>query len=64
MSVYDKAGKLVSATYGATVLYASGEEKEYSMNIAVSDTNIGAVRLYTWEDMSVIKPHTDYYIVK
>ncbi len=64
MSVYDKAGKLISTTAGDTISYAGGEEKDYSMNIAVSDTNIGAVKLYTWEDMSSIKPHTDYYIVK
>ena len=64
LGVYDKTGKLVSATVGEKVTYLAGEEKDYKMNISVSAENVGAIRLYTWGGKSLIKPHTDYYIIK
>lgn len=64
LSVYDKTGKLVSTTLGESLGYDVDEEKDYVMDIDVSAENVGAVRLYTWQDMSAVKPHTDYYTVK
>ena len=64
LGVYDKTGKLVSATVGEKVTYLAGEEKDYKMNISVSAENVGAIRLCTWGGKSLIKPHTDYYIIK